>query len=55
MQLGDDYMEEDLGIQGDNEKMSFRTKFIKALKSKTLEVALYGWGQNNLGQLPVYN
>ena len=49
MQQGDSYMEQNLGIEGDNEKLSFRTKFNKALQSKLIEVSLYGWGQNDRG------
>jgi hypothetical protein len=45
---------ETLGIFGENEQLKFTTEFNKVRESKVLEVQLFGWGSNALGQLATF-
>ncbi len=53
--MGAKFLIETLGIIGENEKIKFTTECNKVKDSKVLEVALYGWGTNIMGQLATYN
>ena len=52
--LSNSFLSETLGIIGENEQIKFMTECNKVKNSKVLEVSLYGWGTNIMGQLATY-